>query len=136
MVDKFDQKHLTESQKQSAYFAADSGYDKEVYENTWQNWVKIIGMFILFYIFQGLHWWANFELGIAATTTSTIYNCILFIVTVLIIAVMLIVGAMVNRKKLTHEFYMEKISLEKQRQAEQQAKAAQHAAQLAAQANN
>ena len=31
-------------------------------------------------------------------------------------------------KKLTHEFYQEKISEEKQRQAEKQAKEAQHAA--------
>ena len=135
MPDKIDQKHLTESQKQSAYFAADSGYDKEVYENTPENWVKIIGMFILFYSFQGLHWWANFELGIAASTSSTIYNGILFIGAIIVIGIMLIVGAKVNRKKLTHEFYMEKISMEKQRIAEQQAKAAQHAAQLAAQNN-
>ena len=133
MTNKIDQKHLTESQKQSAYFAADSGYDKEVYENTPQNWLKIIGMFILFYTFQGLHWWANFELGIAASTSSTIYNCIIFIVAIIVIGVMLVVGARVNRKKLTHEFYIEKISMEKQRIAEQQAKAAQHAAQLAAQ---
>jgi len=41
---------------------------------------------------------------------------------------MLIYGANVNKKKLTHEFYMEKISAEKLRQAEEQAKAAQKAA--------
>ena len=41
---------------------------------------------------------------------------------------MLIYGAKVNKKALTHEFYMEKISAEKLRLAEEQAKAAQKAA--------
>ena len=125
--------HLTESQKQSAYFAIDSGYDKDVYENTWGNWGKIVGMFILFYIFQGLHWWANFELGIHASSSSTVYNLCIFGTAILVIGAMLFVGARVNRKKMTHEFYTEKISEEKQRKAEVQAKNAQHAAQMAAQ---
>ena len=56
--------NLTQSQKNSAYFSQDSGYDPLVYENTTENWFKILGMLILFYIFQALHWWANFELGI------------------------------------------------------------------------
>ena len=119
--------------KNSAYFAADQGYDKAVYENDLQNWFKIVGMLLLFYCFQGLHWWANFELGINAATASTAYNLILFGCAICVIGTMLFVGARVNRKKLTHEFYTEKISEEKQRQAEMQAKEAQHAAQLAAQ---
>jgi len=41
---------------------------------------------------------------------------------------MLMVGAGVNRKKVTHEFWIEKISEEKLRIAEDQAKAAQKAA--------
>jgi len=41
---------------------------------------------------------------------------------------MLFLGAKVNKKKLTHEFYTEKISEETQRKAEEQAKAAQKAA--------
>lgn len=41
---------------------------------------------------------------------------------------MLMVGAGVNQKKVTHEFWVEKISEEKLRLAEDQAKAAQKAA--------
>lgn len=35
---------------------------------------------------------------------------------------MLVLGAQVNKKKLTHEFYIEKISEEKQRQQEEEDK--------------
>lgn len=108
--------------KNSAYFAADQGYDKAVYENDVANYFKIIGMLILFYIFQGLHWWANFELGIHDTHSSTVYNLCIFGSAVLVIGIMLILGAQVNKKKLTHEFYIEKISEEKQRKAEEEAK--------------
>ena len=102
-----------------------------VYENTWDNWLKIIGMMILFYIFQGFHWLANFELGIHNSTWSTYYNIIIFASAVLVIAVMLILGARVNKQKLTHEFYMEKISEETQRQKDERAKADNKAAQEA-----
>ena len=40
---------------------------------------------------------------------------------------MLYLGSGVNRKKLTHEFYLEKISEERQRIQEEQAKATQKA---------
>lgn len=53
---------------------------------------------------------------------------IIFGSAVLVIGVMLFLGAKVNKKKLTHEFYTEKISEETQRKAEEQAKAAQKAA--------
>jgi hypothetical protein len=111
--------------KNSAYFAADQGYDKAVYENDVANYFKIVGMLLLFYCFQGLHWWANFELGIHDTESSTVYNLLIFLSAVLVIAVMLILGAAVNKKKLTHEFYVEKISEEKQRKAEEEAKVQQ-----------
>lgn len=114
--------------KNSAYFAADQGYDKAVYENDMSNYFKIVGMLFLFYIFQGLHWWANFELGVHDTETSTLYNLIIFGTAILVIGVMLFLGAKVNKKKLTHEFYVEKISEETQRKAEEEAKAAQKAA--------
>ena len=120
--------NFTESQKASAYFNMDDGYDPLVYENTPGNLATIIGMLFLFYIFQGLHWWANFELGIHDVETSTPYNLIIFGCCVIIIGCMLIYGAGVNKKKVTHEFYVEKISAEKLRQAEEQAKAAQKAA--------
>lgn len=112
----------------SAYFAQDSGYDKEVYENTPQNWAKIVAMLMLFYLFQGLHWWANFELGIHDTDISTLYNLIIFGSAVLIIGIMLFLGAGVNKKKLRHEFYLEKISEESQKQQEEKEKREQKAA--------
>uniref|UniRef100_A0A7S3IJ23 Uncharacterized protein n=1 Tax=Strombidium inclinatum TaxID=197538 RepID=A0A7S3IJ23_9SPIT len=108
------------SQQQSFYGKDD--YDKAVYENDFQNWVKIISMLILFYIFQGLHWWANFELGVHDSEMSTFYNLIIFGTAVLVIGLMLFFGAQVNRKKLTHEFFVEKISEETQRLLEEQAK--------------
>ena len=117
--------HLTASQKKSAYFAQDDGYDKDVYENTTGNWFKMIGMLMLFYVFQGLHWWANFELGTSYAHGSMVYNLLVFAFAVLMITAVIIQGAMVNKKKLTHEFYCEKISEEKQRQSEQAAQDAQ-----------
>ena len=113
---------LTESQKQSAYFAQDAGYDKAVYENDLQNYFKIVGSLVGFYIFQAFHWWANFELGISDAVGSSTYNLIIFLSALIVIGFMLYFGAIVNEKKLTHEFYVEKISEEKQRIAEEQAK--------------
>ena len=119
--------NLTQPQANSAYFSHTDGYDPLVYENTPDNWFKIIGMMILFYIFQGFHWWANFELGVHDTETSTAYNLIIFGTAILVIGTMLFLGAKVNKKKLTHEFYVEKISEETQRKAEEAAKADQKA---------
>jgi len=81
-------------------------------------------MMMLFYLFNGLHWWANFELGIADAWTSTVYNIAMFVTAVMIIGIMLAVGSVVNKKSLIHEFYIEKISEEKQKQAEATAKEA------------
>ena len=93
-------------------------YDKDVYENTAANWVKIVGMLLLFYFWNGLHWWANFSLGICSSEYSTAYNLIAFGSAILVISAMLFFGSQVNVLKITHEFYMEKISEEKQRQSE------------------
>ena len=91
--------------------------------------MKIVGMLFLFYCWNALHWWANFSLGICASTSSTVYNLIAFGSAICVITGMIIFGTSVNKLKLTHEFYQEKISEEKQRKAEIQAKeAAKHAA--------
>ena len=88
----------------------------------------------LFYLFNGFHWAFNFELGVHDSALLTKYNCFLFVINVAVLAAMLIIGAQVNKKKLTHEFYMEKISEERQRQREQQAmEAANQAAEAAGQ---
>jgi hypothetical protein len=93
-------------------------------------------MMILFYIVQFLHWWANFELGTHSATTSTIYNLLIFGTAVIVIAGMLYVGAGVNRKKVTHEFYCEKISEESQRLKDIRDKEAQKAVEAAKKAGN
>ena len=61
-------------EKSSEFFNANSGYDKEVYENTPQNWVKIFVMLGLFYVFNGFHWAFNFELGVHDSALLTKYN--------------------------------------------------------------
>lgn len=93
-----------------------------MYENTKENWVKIVLMLCLFYLFQGFHWWANFELGTNDAYSSTAYNLLVFLLAVIVITFMVIFGSMVNAQKTTHEFYTECISAEKQRQAEEAAK--------------
>ena len=120
---------LTTSQADSAFFTMSRDtYDKAVYENTWDNWVKIILMLGLFYFWNGLHWWANYSLGICASVSSTAYNLIAMGSAVLVIGGMLFFGSQVNALKLTHEFYQEKISEEKQRQSEIQEREAAKAA--------
>ena len=54
----------------------------------------------------------------------------------IVIGIMLFLGAGVNRKKLTHEFYQEKISEENQKQKDERAKAVQKAKEEAKKAGN
>tara|TARA_B100000768_G_C10967566_1_gene244370 strand:- start:45 stop:383 length:339 start_codon:yes stop_codon:yes gene_type:complete len=103
-------------------------YDPLVYENTGENWVKIIGMLLVFYVWNMLHWWANFSLGIKASTYSTYYNLLAFGTAIIVIANMLFFGSKVNLLKVEHEFYMEKISEWKQKKSEEQAREAAKAA--------
>ena len=119
---------LTQSQAESAFFNMRDTYDKDVYENTWDNWVKIVLMLGLFYFWNGLHWWANFSLAIASSETQTTYNLCAFGSAILVISGMLFFGSQVNQLKIMHEFYQEKISEEKQRQSEIQEREAAKAA--------
>ena len=61
------------SQYGSKYFLTEQDYDKLVYENTWNNVFVIAGALICFYIFNGLHWWACFELGIGDAQINMYY---------------------------------------------------------------
>lgn len=74
--------------------------------------------------------WAN---------ASTIYNLCAFGSAILVITSMICFGTQVNKLKVTHEFYTEKISEEKQRQSEAQereaAKALQESKKLMGTAN-
>ena len=85
-------------------------------------------MLMVFYFWNAMHWWANFSLGIVYSEGSTTYNLIAFGTAILVISCMLFFGSQVNRLKLMHEFYQEKISEEKQRQSEIAEKAAAKAA--------
>ena len=67
---------------------------------------------------MGAHWWAAYALGIHNATASMIYNILIFGSILVVIGFMLYVGNQVNKKKLTHEFYQEKISEEKQKLAD------------------
>ena len=83
---------------------------------------------MLFYVFNTLHWFACFTLGVSNTEVYMYYCIAIFITGVVIINIMLFVGAKVNKKKLTHDYYNEKISEERVKVAEAQAKAAAKAA--------
>jgi len=76
----------------------------------------------LFYIFQAFHWVANFELSQADPAGSTTYNIVIFIVSVFFIACFICIGSSVNKSVVTHDFYVEKISEQRQRIAEAEQK--------------
>ena len=99
------QKEALKAKVGSRYFKIDAGYDKKVYENTWYNWIIIIVAFIFYYIFNMLHWWANFELGTTETDIAMYYCISIFGVTFCVVIAMLISGTISNNKKLRHEFY-------------------------------
>ena len=70
-------------------------------------------MLLLFYAFNTLHWFACFNLGVSNTEVFMIYCIAIFVSGVLVILFMLYVGAKVNVKKITHDYYAEKISEER-----------------------
>jgi len=84
-----------------------------VYENTPFNYFAIVAMLFLFWTIQMLHWFAVYSLGIHFSEILTIYSVIMFVGAVIIIGCMLCLGATVNKKKATHEYYCFKISEQK-----------------------
>ena len=101
----------------------DQTYDPSVYETDAMGYLRITGMLLIFYTVMGLHWWACFSIGIHAATTAMWYNIIIFITAVINIGIMLYIGAGVEVRRKTHEYYAEKISEEKVKAAERQARA-------------
>lgn len=93
--------------KGERYFEQDRGYDKGMYENDWQNYIKVVVAFIFFYAFNIVHFWGVFELGINAPETGTLYNIIIFCVTIFVLIVMLISGAISNETKNKYDFLRE-----------------------------
>lgn len=78
-----------------------------MYENDCMNYIKIVGAFIVFYAFNIVHFWGVFELGINDAETGTIYNVIVFCVTIFVLICMLISGAISNEKKTKFDFLKE-----------------------------
>ena len=111
------------------YYKAELGYDKRVYENEPINYAYIIGMLILVWIFNGLHWWACFEFGIYDSDGFMIYSIIIFIVTLIFSifgifgAWMLMSGKASNKIKRKHAFLTSQIEeLKKKRDDEAEKK--------------
>ncbi len=99
------------------YYPVDESYDKRVYENSPLNYVKIVGCLILFWFFNGLHWWGVFSLGIVDSEVLGWYSIGCFIFTVLFLAGLLVSGKFANKLKRQHEFYVEKLA---EKRAEEQ----------------
>ena len=95
------------------YYPVDESYDKRVYENDAANMVRIIFTLIGFWIFQSLHWWGVFCLGIVETDALTWYSLGAFGFTIIVGIILLISGKFANKKKRLYEFLNTKISEKK-----------------------
>ena len=95
------------------YYPVDASYDKRVYENSALNYVKIVGCLLLFWFFNGLHWWGILSLGIVDSEVLGWYSIGCFIFTVIFLGCLLFSGKFANKLKREHEFLCEKI-MEKQ----------------------
>lgn len=104
------------------YYEVDHSYDKRVYENTVGNYIRIIFTLIFFWLFQAIHWWGIFELGVNYTTYLMWYSIAIFIFTILIGACLLFSGKYANKKKRLHTFITDKIAEEKSKQKDKKAK--------------
>ena len=92
------------------YYPVDKTYDKRVYENTAGNYVRIVFTLIGFWIFNALHWWGVFSLGIVDADALVWYSIAAFFFTVFFLAYLLISGKYANELKRKHEFLSEKIA--------------------------
>ena len=100
------------------YYPVDDSYDKRVYENSLFNWFRIMVTLIAFWIFQAIHWWGVFELGINWTTILMYYSIGIFVYTILVGAVLLTSGKYANKKKRHYEFLNDKIAEKKAQRLE------------------
>ena len=62
---------------------------------------------MVFYAFNIVHFWGVFELGINDPETGTLYNVIIFCVTIFVLICMLISGSISNEKKSKYDFLRE-----------------------------
>ena len=89
---------------------------------------------LIFWIFQTIHWWGVFELGVNYTVWLMWYSVAIFIFTICVGAVLLVSGKYANKKKRLHTFITDKIAEEKSKEKDRKAKleAAQAVAEKAA----
>ena len=95
------------------YYPVDESYDKRVYENSFGNYMRIIGTLIAFWIFQAFHWWGCFELGINWTSYLMYYSFVVMGFTVIVGIGMLISGKFANRKKRMVEYLQDRLAEKK-----------------------
>jgi amino acid permease len=107
------------------YFPVDESYDKRVYENTIGNYIRIILTLIVFWIFQGIHWWACFELGINWSPILMLYSICIFFFTLIVGAGLLTSGKFANKKKRLHNFLEETLAELKSKKLDEEEKAKQ-----------
>ncbi len=91
------------------YFKIDEGYDRRFYVNEWSNIGRILITFLFFYAFNFMHWWAIFELGVAYSNESMVYQILIFVCTVIVLGLMLLSGKYANEKKRKNMYYRERI---------------------------
>ena len=112
------------SRNGNRYYPIDESYDKRVYENDWFNYVKIVVVLIIFYVFTAIHFWAVFSLGIVNTEVLGWYSIGTFFFTIIFIACQIVAGTHANKLKRQHQFYIEIIAErraeEKDRETKQQ----------------
>ena len=98
--------NMTRSENQSMrksrvgdrYFRIDPGYNKEVYENTWGNWLRILGSFAVFYILVAFFWSAVFIHGIQDADSASILYLVVFVIAVAVIGMLLFLGHFSTKK--------------------------------------
>lgn len=95
------------------YYPVDESYDKRVYENDVVNWIRIILTLIAFWIFQAIHWWFVFELGINWSSILMYYSFGIFVYTIFVGVCMLISGKYANKQKRMHEFLTDRLAEKK-----------------------
>lgn len=125
MSDKKEASKASSSQARSKYFDLDTGYDKRFYENSIGNVFVIILVFITYYVFQILYWWACLALGTVYPEYAMWHSVAIFIFINLWIVGMLISGYFSNEKLKHWEFYLEKINDREQAIRDQEQREAQ-----------
>ena len=89
-----------------------------MYENDFANYARIVGTLFAFWLFQGMHWWCIFELGINKSQILTWYSVGIFVAAIIVGAGMLLSGKIANRIKRHHEHLVEIIAEKKAIQEE------------------